>query len=178
MILASSAVAFFGIGSPQVQRNGGTDVSPVHSGLSLTRSSRLRRRILIRPLILALFIRTRDHRPRLQIFLNQKFMTAARTLLGDRLVRRSELALGVIAAPIKRVSLARPFLNQFSVFASRTFHTDEILLHIFAFRISAAGSELPIAPMPDHHIPLALRAKFFERNIRHPLALIQPSRRL
>jgi hypothetical protein len=78
---------------------------------------------------------------------------------------RSELALGIITAPIKRIPLASPLLNQLAICAQWAFHADKILLHIFAFRISATRGELAIASMPDHHIPLALRAKLFKRDI-------------
>src|SRR4051812_18005428 len=86
---------------------------------------------------------------------------------------RSKFALRIITAPVKRIALARPLLNQLAICAQRALHAHEILLHILALRISTTRSEFTVTPVSDYHIPLALGAKFFERNIRHSLALIQ-----
>jgi hypothetical protein len=62
-------------------------------------------------------------------------------------MRGSELAFRIISAPIKRVSLARPLLDNLAVLAQRTLHANEVLLDVLALRIAAARSELAIAPM-------------------------------
>ena len=51
---------------------------------------------------------------------------------------RGELALRIIAASVKGVSLAGLFLNQIAFFAIRAFHADEILLYVLAIGIAAA----------------------------------------
>src|SRR3954471_6279646 len=184
MIRASSALAFFGMVAPlklEEMENGRRArlIYAQNSSLGLIRSSRrLCGRILIRALVLALFIRTSNHRPRLQILLDQKCVAATRALLRNRFMSRSKFALRIITAAIKRVPLARALLNQFAVRAQRAFHAHEILFHVLALGIPAARSELAVTSMPDHHVPLALRAKFFQRNIGHSLALIQSPRGL
>ena len=87
-----------------------------------------------------------------------------------------EFAFRIIAAAVESVSLARFLLDQFAVFAERALHADEILLHIFALRIAAAGGELAKAAVADHHIAAALGAKFVERNVGNFLALIETAR--
>src|SRR6185312_8697091 len=64
------------------------------------------------------------------------------------------------------------------VFALRTLHPDEVLLYVLAFRISAAGDELAVASVTQHHVASALRADFFERNVGNLLALIESARSL
>src|SRR5579884_1447606 len=147
-------------------------------GVRSSVSARRRRSILVRPLVIALLIRTCDHRTGLQIFLDQMRIPALGALLRNRLVRRSELALRIIAAPVEGIAFARALLDQFAVLAKRALHADEVLLHVFAVRIPAARGELAVAAMADHHIAPALRAKLFERNIWHFLALIEAPGRL
>ena len=105
-------------------------------------------------------------------------MAAARTLLRERLVRRSELAFGVIGTPVERVALARAFLYQIAIRAERTLYADEILLHVLALGITTARGEFSIAPVADHHVPSALGAGFVEGNVRDFFALIQTPRGL
>src|SRR5271155_5012293 len=119
--------------------------------------ARGRRQFGGRPLVVALLIRTRDHRSILQEFLHQIFAAATRALFGNRPVRRSELALGIISAPVERVAFAGALLHQIALFALRTLYPNIVLLHVLAFGISAASRKLAEAFMPDHHIPPALR---------------------
>src|SRR6202140_1206508 len=105
-------------------------------------------------------------------------MSAIRTLLGDRLRRRSEFALRIISAAVKSVALARALFDKFSFFAFGALHPDEILLHKLAFGISAAGSELAETAVPQDQVAFAQWAGFIERNVGHFLALIEPPRRL
>src|SRR5581483_4432403 len=123
------------------------------------------RRIFIRPLVVTLLVRASNHWAGLQIFLDQMRISALRAFLRDRLVGRSEFALRIIAAAVKRVALSRAFFDKLAVFAQRAFHANEILLHVFAIGISAARSELTVTSMSDHEIASALRAELFERNI-------------
>ncbi len=69
----------------------------------------------------------------------------------------------------------RAFLfDQFSVFAQRALHADEVLLHVFAVRITAAGGEFSIAPVTDHQVVLAtLWALLIERDVWNFLALVE-----
>src|SRR5712671_1919383 len=105
-------------------------------------------------------------------------MPAIRTLFGDGFRRRSEFALRIISAAVKSVALARAFLDEFAFFAFGTLYANEVLLHVFALGISAAGSELAETAVPQDQVALAQWAGFIERNVRHLLALIQPPRRL
>src|SRR6266404_4739368 len=105
-------------------------------------------------------------------------MSAIRTLLGDGLRRRSELALRIIPAAVKSVALTRAFFNEFAFFAVGALHADKVLLHVLAFGISAAGSELAKTAVPQDQVAFAQRAGFIERNVGHFLALIEPPRRL
>src|SRR5258708_20120168 len=63
------------------------------------------------PFEIALFIRACDHRSSFQVLFDQILTAAAWTFLRNRLVRRGELALGVIPAPIKCVALACALLD-------------------------------------------------------------------
>src|ERR1035438_6967386 len=103
-------------------------------------------------LVVALFVRACDHRSRFQVLLDQIFTAATRTLFRNRSVGRREFALGVISAPVECVALARALLNQFAVLAFRAFHTDEVLLHVLAFGISAASGKFAEASVADHHV--------------------------
>src|SRR5712691_1843600 len=133
---------------------------------------------LNRALIITLFIRARDHRPILANALDQKFVPAVGTLLRNRLGCRSELALRITRASIKRVALSRPLFDQLALSAERTFHPDEVLLHVLALRISAARRELAETAVTDDQVAAAVRTLLIERNIRHTLPLIQPPRSL
>src|SRR6202043_3028146 len=104
-------------------------------------------------------------------------MSAIRTLLGDGLCRRSEFALRIISAAVKSVALASTFFNEFAFFAFGALHADEVLLHIFALGISAAGSKLAETAVPQDQVAFAQRTGFIERNVGHFLALIEPPRR-
>src|SRR6266446_2413362 len=99
-------------------------------------------------------------------------MSAIRTLLGDGFRRRSEFAFRIISAAVKRVALARAFFDEFPFFAFGALHADEVLLHVFALGISAAGSKLAEAAVPQDQVAFAQRAGFIERNVGHSLALI------
>src|SRR6266446_5673236 len=125
---------------------------------------------LNRALIITLFIRTRDHRPILANALDQKFVPAVRTLLWNWLGRRSELALRITRASIKRVALSRPLLDQFAFSAERTLHADEVLLHILALGISAARGELAETAVTDDHVAATVRTLLIERNVGYALA--------
>ena len=105
-------------------------------------------------------------------------MPAVGAFFGNGFCRRGEFALRIISASVKSVALARALLDEFSLFAFGAFHADEVLLHIFALGISAAGGELAVTAVPQDQIALAQRAGLIKRNVRHFLALIQPPRRL
>src|SRR5450432_4807176 len=105
-----------------------------------------------RPLEVTFLAGARDHRARLQILFDQIFAAATRALLGDRLVRRSELALRIISAAVEGVALARALFNQVAVFALRALHANVVLLDVLAFGISAAGRELAEPPVPSHDV--------------------------
>src|SRR5579864_21686 len=102
-------------------------------------------------------------------------MSATGALLRDRLVGRRELALWIIGAAVESIALARLLFDQFPVFAQRALHTDEVLLHEFAIRISRARREFAVASVSDHQIAPALRARLIERYIRNTFALIEPA---
>src|SRR5208337_315691 len=68
--------------------------------------------------------------------------------------------------------------DEIAVFALRTLHANIVLLDVFAIRIAAAGGELAVAPVADHHVAPALGAEFVERNIGNLLALVEPPRGL
>src|SRR5437879_1178393 len=101
-----------------------------------------------RALVVALLIRTSDYRSVFAESLHQVLMSAIRALLRDRLRRRSEFALRIISAAVKSVALARAFFDEFTFFAFGALHADEVLLHILAFGISAARSELAETAVP------------------------------
>src|SRR5579859_3246086 len=131
-----------------------------------------------RALVVAFLVGTGDDRARLQVLFDQIFAAAARTLFRDRLVRRSELALGIISAAIERVALARTLFDQVAFFAVGTLHANVVLLDVFAVGIATAGGELAVAAMADHHVATALRAELVERNVGNFLALIETARSL
>src|SRR5215475_8821736 len=141
--------------------------------VSLLDGSRDHGRYFRSPLVVAFLIGAGDYRTGFQRLFHQIWVAAARTCLGDRFAGRGEFAFWIVAAAVKCVSFARLFLHQFAVFAQRALHADEILFHVLAIGISAAGGEFPIAPMPDHQIAAAFGANFVEGDVRNPLALIQ-----
>jgi len=68
----------------------------------------------------------------------------------------------------------RAFLfHQVALFAKRTLDPDEILLHVLAVRIAAAGGELAEAAVTDHHVAPALGAEFIERDVWNFFALVE-----
>src|SRR4030095_8557103 len=94
----------------------------------------------------------------------------------DRLVRSRELALRINRASVEEVPTPRFLLGQVSSFALRTLHADEVLLHVLAFRISAARHELAEAAVAQQQVASALWALLFQRNVRHFLRLIESAR--
>src|SRR4029077_1178568 len=133
------------------------------------------RRRFRRPFEVALLIRTCDYWASFQHFLHQILATATRARFGYRLTGGGELALGIICAAVECVSFARLLFNQVAFLTERALHSNEILLHIFAVGITAAGRKLPKAPVPDHHVASALRAEFIERNVGNFLSLVEPA---
>ena len=91
-----------------------------------------------RALEIALFVGTGDNWPSFHKFFNQIFTAARWTFLRDGFVRCSEFALGIISASVERISFTGLLFDQITLFAERTFHANEILLHVFAIGISAA----------------------------------------
>jgi hypothetical protein len=124
------------------------------------------------PLEIALFVRTRDHWACLQELLHQIFMATRRALFRDRLMGGGELARGIISTAVESISFPGPFLDQVALMAERTLYSDEVLLYVLTFRISAAGSELAVAAVANHHVPSTFGADFVQRDIRNLLALI------
>src|SRR5437763_5706903 len=122
-----------------------------------TRGGRLGRRWSC-ALVIAFFVRARDHRAGLQILFHQVLTAAARAFFRNWLVRGSELALRIIATSVKGVALTRALFDQLSVLALGALHADEVLLHVLAVGISATGGELARAPMADHHVASAFGA--------------------
>src|SRR5581483_4013772 len=132
-----------------------------------------------RALVFALFIGTGNYRAGFQCFLYQIFAATVRTLFCDRLVGRGELALGIVRATVESVALtAGTLLHNFPVLTLRTFHADEVLLHVLAFGVAAARCELAVPAMAQHHVTTTLRAGFVQWNIRHFAALVKPARGL
>src|SRR5262245_52441261 len=106
-------------------------------------------------------------------------MTALRTLLCVRLMRRCEFALGIVRTAVEDVAPTPRFLlDQLAVFALRAFHPDVILLDILAVRIAAARGELTVVPVAKNHVAATLRTFFIEWNVRHLFALVEPPRGL
>ena len=106
------------------------------------------------------------HGPDFKIFLHQECVAAIRALLRNRLVGRSEFALRIIASIRRRCCpCGRASRPDLAVFAQRALHADEVLLHVFAVGIAAAGGELAVASVADHQVASALRALFIQRNI-------------
>src|SRR5271154_252592 len=136
----------------------------------------MRNRAFDGALVIALFIRARYHHSIFADSFHQVFVSAVGTLLRNRLCSRGELALRIIPAPVKRIAFACALFDELAFFAFRTLHADKILLHIFAFGISAARSELAVAAMSQDQIAFAQWAGFIEWNIGHLLALIKPPR--
>src|SRR4030095_12429427 len=85
-----------------------------------------------RPLVIAFFIRTRDHHPILALYLHQEITSTTRSFRGDRLGRRRELAFWVIRTTVESVPLAGALFHEFPVLTLRTFHTDEVLFDVLA----------------------------------------------
>src|ERR1700722_8841774 len=125
-------------------------------------------------LVIAFLIGARDYRPLLADSFHQVLVAAVRALLRNGFRGRSEFALRIIPATVKSVALARTLFDQLALFAFGTLHADEVLLHIFALGISAAGSELTIATVAQDQVALAQGAGFVQRYVGHFLALIEP----
>src|ERR1700747_3581714 len=124
--------------------------SLVAGGSSRTLGSCAFRRRRRSPFVIALLVRTRDHRTCFQVLLDQELVSAVRALLRDRLIRRSEFTLRIVRAAVEGITLASFLLDQIAVGAQRALHPDEILLHELAIGISRAGGELAITTGPDH----------------------------
>src|SRR5258707_1415139 len=104
---------------------------------------------------------------------------ALRARLRPRLIRRSKLARGIIRAAIERVAALPSLLfDQLAIRTLRALHSDEILLDVLALRVSAARNEFAVASVAQHQVAPALGADFFQRDVRHTLALIEAPRRL
>src|SRR6266404_3686334 len=124
-------------------------------------------------------IGTHQHAAGLEVFFQQIRAAALRARLGHWLVRRCELALGIVGAAVERVAATAGFLlHQLAFFIQRALYPDEILLDVLALRISAARDELAVASVAQDQIAAALRAGFFQRDVWHALALIEPARGL
>src|SRR5581483_5860771 len=132
-----------------------------------------------RALVFALFIGTGNYRPGFQCFLYQIFAATFRALLREGLVGRGKLALGIVSATVEGVALAAgTLLHYFPVLALRTFHADEVLLHVLAFGVAAARCELAVPAMAQHHVATTLGAGFVQRNVGHFAPLVEPARGL
>src|ERR1700735_4395147 len=81
--------------------------------------------------------------------LNQVIVAAGRALFRDRFGCGREFAFGILRAAVKRVALAGALFNQFAFAAQRTLYADEVLLHILAVGIAAAGCELAVAAVTN-----------------------------
>src|SRR5581483_3627341 len=104
---------------------------------------------------------------------------ALRTGLRHGLVCRSEVAIRIVGAAIEGIAAAARFLlHQFAILALLALHADEILLDVFAVRVSAAGDKFAITSVAQHQVAPTLGANFFQRNVWHALALVKPARGL
>src|SRR6185437_3552816 len=104
---------------------------------------------------------------------------ALRAGLRHWLVRRCEVAIRIVGAAIEGIApTARFFLHQLAILALRALHADKILLDVLAVRVSAARDELAVTPVAQHQVASALGAYLFQRDVRHALALIEPTRSL
>src|SRR5260370_11521784 len=146
--------------------------------LSLRDLSLCYRRRFCRALVVAFFVGAGDHRACLQRFFHQVLAAATGALFRHRFAGGGELALGIISASVKCVSFARFLFHQVALFAKRALHSDKILLHVFAVGIAAAGGELPVTPVADHHVAPAFGAEFVKRDVGALLALIEAPSRL
>src|SRR5579863_6970070 len=127
----------------------------------------LRRRFFLRRLL----VRALQIHARLERLLHQVRATAFRTLLGNRLRVRREIALGIIRAAPEDVSAPRLALGQVALAALRALHSfNQVLLHILAFGITRARHELAIRALPQHQRLAAQRA-VFARRLRRLLLL-------
>src|SRR5581483_3238162 len=96
-----------------------------------------------------------------------------------RFTGRRKFALGIIGTAVENISPPpRLFLDQLALFALRTFHPDEILFHVLALGIAAAGGELAIPPVTQHHSPSALWTVFIQRDVGNFLSLVEAPRGL
>src|SRR5579863_9431091 len=94
------------------------------------------------PFVVAFLVGACDDRAGLQILFDQVLAAAARALLGNGLVGRSEFALRIISATVEGIALAGALFDQVPFFTLGAFHANVILLHVLALGISAASREL------------------------------------
>src|SRR5580658_2236449 len=109
-------------------------------------------------LVLAIRIRTLQHRPRLQPLLHHIRTAALGTFLLHGLAPRNEVAVRPAVAAVERFAALGAPLHHFALVALRALHPDSLLLHVLARRIIPASRKLSETAGLQHHVAAAHRA--------------------
>src|SRR5258705_8280118 len=150
---------------------------------------RLRRRNRVRyyGLPIATFLQATPHRADLRLLLHNKRRAALRARLGERHMRRGEIAIRVSRAAVENSRTSAPALarapapHKFAFIALRALDPHRDRPRVFALGISSAADELSEAPVFLHQSVAAQRALFIQplvRLQRNARALHHASRRL
>src|SRR5207247_9261283 len=88
--------------------------------------------------------------------------------LGDRLVPKNEVTVGILQAAVEDLPAFRPAFDEFAAASRfRTRDADSLRFDVLALWIIPARNELTETPFFEHELGLAaLRACFIERHVR------------
>src|SRR6202167_642596 len=143
--------------------------STTYPRIATVRRARLLRQSLHRRqhrlLMLAIRIRTLQHRPRLQPLFHHIRPAALGTLLLHRLAPSYEVAIRPAVAAVERLAAFGAPLYHFALVALRALHPDGLLLHVLARRIISASRKLAETAGLQHHVAAAHRALLVELHI-------------
>src|ERR1035441_525945 len=116
-------------------------------------------------LVLAIRIRTLQHRPGLQPLLHHVRAPALGTLLLPGIAPSDEVAIRPAVAAVERLAALGAPLHHLAIVALRALHADGLLLHMLARRIIAASGKLAETAGLQHHVTAAHRALLVELHI-------------
>ena len=131
----------------------------------------------------AVFFQAGAHDAGLAPFLDDEGRAAFRAGLGERPVRRREIALRITVASVEdaHAALLRAAFQQLPGAALWTRNAQRLRADEFAFGIGRAAGEFAVAPVPADELRAAVRALFVQQLVRltrHARAFDQAARRL
>src|SRR6185437_4748337 len=118
---------------------------------------------------IALFVDARAEITLLGPLFDNKRRAAFRARLGNRFVRRREIALGIAAAAIKNspgtASLGSAAPHKLAFITFRAFDSQRDRTRVLALRIILAANKIAEAPGAANQLPTVLRTLFADRNV-------------